>query len=187
MEELLETRRIKLLPLEEKHLPTLHTWRNDPVFLENCTNRRDNIAYDEFVLELKNDFDRDLHEQFLIQLKSNGELIGTVYSYGLKKADAYAFVTIFLAEQFRTLGYSIDAMALCLNHLFTEHQLYKIYMEVYEYNRQSLSVIRNAGFMEEGRFTEQRLHNGKRFDVLRYAVFRDQLTRITDFLHRLNL
>ncbi len=182
----LETKRVRLLPLTESHLSLLHQWRNSPTFLSNCTNRRNTLDYDTFLRELDGDFYRDRHEQFVVQRRVNDELIGTVYSYNLNKADSYAFITIFLKDGRRHAGYGIDAIALFLQHLFATHSLFKVYMEVYEYNTAALSAIKKIGVMtEEGRFRKQRLWHGIRYDVLRFTIFADSITAINDFLRKI--
>lgn len=170
-----EAKRVRLVPYGEEHLPLLHTWRNDQVFLANCTNRRETVDYEHFVDELETDFRRDRHKQFMVQRISDGRFIGTVYSYGFKKVDAYAFATIFMTEEGRRVGYGVEAMALFLEYLFKVQGLYKVYMEVYEYNASSLAVIQTAGFKEEGRFKDQRVRLGQRFDVIRYAAYHDDV------------
>lgn len=181
----LETRRIRLLPLTETHLPSLYQWRNSPAFLSNCTNRRETVSYDGFLEELDRDFNRDRHEQFVIQRKGSGELVGTIYSYNLNKVDSYAFITIFLQGGRQHMGYGVDAVALFLRRLFMTHNLFKVYMEVYEYNLPALSAIKGTSTMvEEGRFGRQRFWNGNRYDVIRFAVFHDSLSQVNEFLSR---
>ncbi len=181
-----ETKRVRLVPLRDVHLPILHHWRNSATFLRNCTNRRSGIDYSGFVAELNGDFRRDRHEQFVVQRKSDGEFIGTVYSYNFNRVDAYAFITIFLQDDKQHLGYGVDGVALLLQHLFTTRGLFKVYMEVYEYNSAVINVIKKTGVMtEEGRFRKQRLWNGERYDVVRFAIFIDSLVAINNFLSKL--
>ena len=68
--------------------------------------------------ELKRDFERDRHLQFMIERKSDSKLIGTIYSYNYKRADGYAFITTFIVNGFRKRGYGAEADALFLMHLF---------------------------------------------------------------------
>ena len=173
--------------MAEADLSILCEWRNSDVFLKNCSNRRNHVTVEEFAIELKKDFERDRHEQFIIELRRAGEPIGTIYSYNFRSADGYAFVTTFLADGFRNKGYGAEAFAIFLYHLFTVHDLYKVYTEIYSYNGDSLKAMQGAGFTEEGRFRNQRLFKGARYDVLRYAVFRDDLPRARLFLQRLGL
>jgi RimJ/RimL family protein N-acetyltransferase len=179
-----ETRRILLRPIVESDLPVLCEWRNSAIFLENSSNRRNHVTVEEFALELKKDFGRDRHEQFIIELRRSRKPIGTIYSYNFLPADGYAFVTTFLVDDFRGNGYGAEAFAVFLYHLFTTHDLYKVYADIYSYNVDSLRTMQSAKFAEEGRFRGQRLYGGVRHDVIRYAIFRDDLPRIRSFLER---
>lgn len=185
MKELLETKRIRLRRITNDDLSILFGWRNDENFIQNCSNRRNKVDYEEFIKEFTKDFERDRHIQFMVERIRDKNPIGAVYSYGYKSVDKYAFITTYLADGFRKFGYGAEALALFLEYLFETFGLHKIYFEVYEYNAESLKGIVKAGFVEEGRFKEQRLWNGKRYDVLRYAVFRNDIPRILEFIDKL--
>jgi RimJ/RimL family protein N-acetyltransferase len=182
----LQGRRIYLRYCNEHDITLLFRWRNSEEFRSKCSIRRNKINLDDFKKELERDFQRDRHVQMMIIRKKDGVPIGTVYSYGYRKTDGYAFITIFLSREYQFSGYGIEAIALFLWYLFSEFLLFKIYMEVYEYNTQSLSCICGAGFAEEGRFSKHRLFKGIRYDLLRFAVYRDKnLQQIKMFLRRL--
>lgn len=158
------------------NLNTLLKWRNSEPFLRFCTSRRNMVTLDEFKVELSADFSKDRFCQMIIFKKSTGEALGTIYCYNLSKQDGYAFVTIFMADDSKSIGYGAEAFALFCNHLFDLiPELHKIYAEVYGYNLESMSCLKNAGFVEEGRFKEHRLHNSKRYDLVRFAFFRRDL------------
>jgi len=182
----LQGRHVYLRCCSEQDISLLFQWRNDNDFRKNCSVRRDETNLDDFREELKEDFKRDRHIQMMIVRKKDEKSIGTIYSYGYKKVDGYAFITIFLSESYRTSGYGVEAIALFLYHLFSKFPIFKIYMEVYEYNTQSLSCICGAGFSQEGCFGGHRLFNGIRYDLLRYAIYKERdISRIEIFLRRL--
>jgi RimJ/RimL family protein N-acetyltransferase len=185
MNKILGTRRIYMRHICNSDLKILCQWRNSQDFRKYCSVRRNKISLPLFKKELQKDFRRDRHLQMLIFLKRTNKPIGTIYSYGLKKTDGYACVTTFLSRSYQKKGYGVEAVALFLYCLFSNYSLYKIYMDIYEYNKSSLSTIANAGFSEEGRFKEHRLYNGKRYDLFRYATYRKNLSKITKLLRRL--
>lgn len=184
-ENTLETRRIILHPIEQKDLPLLHQWRNDPMFISLCSVRRTIISYEEFVDELKHDFSRDRHIQYIIELNGKEIPIGTIFSYSLNLIDGYVFITIYISEEYQNKGYGVEAVALFLKYLFGFFPLNKTYMETYGYNQQSISPLRNFGFQEEGRFKEHRFFSGARHDLIRFAVYRADLERISALIRRL--
>ena len=166
-------------------LPILFKWRNDPRFMQHCSTRRNEVIFEKYEEELLGDLKRDRHIQCLI-LK-NDLVIGTIYDYGLNLTDGYVFVTIFLEKEFEGRSYGPEAFALFTLFLFENFPLYKIYMDVYSYNQQSLDTIKTAGFIEEGRFQGHRLYNGRRYDLVRFAFFRTRLLELKDFVRRLTI
>lgn len=182
----LQGRRIYLRHCSKHDISLLFQWRNSNEFREKCSVRRNEINFDNFKKELEGDFQHDRHIQMMIVRKSDGKSIGTIYSYDYKKIDQYLFITIFISREFQANGYGVEAVALFLQYLFNKFTLFKIYMEVYEYNAQSLSCIRGAGFVQEGLFGGHRLFNGVRYDLLRYAIYKERdLPKIEVFLRRL--
>lgn len=180
---ILTGRRLELHELQEEHLPTLFLWRNSSDFMELCSTRRNLVSLEEFRKELDCDLKRDRHCQLLITKRK--ECIGTIYSYNLNRTDGHVFVTTYLAEMWRSKGYGAEAVIVFLEHLFREHGLHKVYVEVYSYNHDSLNVLMNGGFVEEGRFHDHRLHNGERHDLIRLAFYRSQIRDVTSLIKKL--
>lgn len=179
----LKGRRIWLKEIINEDVSTLYEWRNDSRFMFYCSTRRNEVSFDEFKKEITMDFKRDRHLQCLI-LKEKRP-IGTIYSYNLNRTDGYVFVTIYLKADYERIGYGVEAFAIFLLHLFQTLQLYKIYAEVYSYNKHSLDCLREAGFVEEGSFKGHRLHQGRRYDLIRLALLQKELPRLENFVSRL--
>jgi RimJ/RimL family protein N-acetyltransferase len=171
------TRTLILSEIQEQDLKTLFTWRNSDSFIKFCTVRKKSVNFDEFYQELKRDFERDRYSQMIIRLKRSNAPIGTVYCYNLNREHGFAFVTIFLEDQFQRKGFGIEAFGSFLCWLFDSlPELYKVYAEVYEINEHSISCLTRAGFEIEGRFKEHTVLNCKRCDLMRLAFYRRQLT-----------
>lgn len=165
--------RVSLREITNDDLPTLHRWRNDPSFIGACSTRRNEVFPESFQAELASDFARDRHLQCLVL--RHGTPLGTVYSYGLNRTDGYLFVTTYIVPPMNHRGYGAEAFILFLSHLFDTLSLYKAYADVYSYNLHSLTCLKKGGFTEEGRFVGHRLYNGRRYDLLRLAIFRSQM------------
>lgn len=159
----------------------LFAWRNHPDYLEVCASRG-RVSQEEFEQELYLDFAPDEVEQFVILARSTGESVGTIFGYDWREQDRYLSLTIFVAPEHRLTGIGPDAVALILRHLFTDLGVYKVYMDVYDCNHHSVNLLRRIGFRQEGRFVKQHLRGGERCDVLRFAVFADDLLTITSYL-----
>lgn len=176
----LEYKSLYLRLITNTDIDQLYEWRNSLDFRSYCSNRQAQVTKEVFVRELKADFGKDRHQQFMIIRKKDNLPVGTIFSYNLNHADGYVFITTFLDEKYRRVGYGALAFSLFSTHLFEEYGLHKIYCEVYSYNTYSLKSLLNGGFIEEGRFREQRFFAGRRYDVIRLAIFRTQALSINE-------
>lgn len=185
MSHAVATPRLRLRAIEQKDYSILHRWRNQPRYIRLCSDRRAVVSYDQFVDELKLEFSRSRHSQFLIERTKDGISIGTVFAYGLNLSDGHVFVTIYVDEQYEYLGYGPEAFSALLLFLFDILPLRKVYLEVFSYNHNSLSTIQGAGLTQEGCFREHRFFDGKYWDIYRFAILRSELAIPTRFLDRL--
>ncbi|MDP3729853.1 MAG: GNAT family protein [bacterium] len=181
---ILETRRIRLRPIEEKDFPILHMWRNEVEYIKMCSNRRNPVNFEKFVAELKHDSQKNRHLQLLIEIQEKNISIGTIFSFDLNFTDGYVFIAIYLTSEYQKRGYGAEAGILFLCYLFDHFPLHKIYFETFGYNRHSLSTLKTAKFIEEGRFKEHRFFEGERHDVIRFAAYRSCLTKMKKILSR---
>lgn len=177
--------RIKFRPLEESDYPTLYKWRNELDFLSLFSPRRNIVNYEKFVSEQKLDTERTRHLQFIGESISKNIPLGTIYSYNLNMMDGNVFIGGYADKDFRGVGYGAISCALFVTYLFRFFNLHKIYFDVLGYNEPSISMLQNFNFVEEGRFKGHRFYNGEYHDLIRFAVYRDGLSKIHDFVSRL--
>ena len=187
----LEPRRLILRDILAEDLPILHIWRNEERFIRLCCSyERGRIGYEEFVEGMKRNLGKTRHMQLIIALKESKKLIGTIFAYGLNRVDGYVFVTTYLVREQERKGYGPEAVLLFSEYLFFTLSIHKVYLEAFGYNDHSLSVLRKSGISEEGCFKEHRFFGGVRYDVYRFALYRDfrrgKLGRILEKIKRKN-
>lgn len=71
-------------------------------------------------------------------------------------------------------GYGTDAMKLALRFAFTEINLERVTLNVFEYNPRAIRSYEKAGFKHEGRMRGGLLKDGKRWDMLYMGVLREE-------------
>lgn len=147
----------------------LFKWRNELSFISMCTSRNQLHSIEAFDKELSFDFQKDRHLQFLICL--NQIPIGTIFTYSYNEIDKYAFVSVFIEDRYANKSYGIKAFLILCKQLFEQFKLYKVYIDIYDYNGKMLSVMTKCKFSLEGVFKDQHLYNNKRYDVRRYALY----------------
>ena len=180
----LATSRITLSPVEESDLPILCKWRNEFRFLELVSPRRNLLNSADFAREHKREFEGNRHLQFMVILKDGNAPIGTIYSFSLNQIDGYVFINTYIDEKHERMGYGAEAVTLMVCYLFKFYPIHKIYFEAFAYNKLSLSTLQSAGFIEEGRFKEHRFLNGVRYDVVRFAAYRNSLEKLEPLKER---
>lgn len=70
-------------------------------------------------------------------------------------------------------GYGTDAMQVMLRFAFTEVNLRRVTLSVFEYNPRGIRSYEKAGFQHEGRLRGALLRDGKRWDMLYMGILRD--------------
>lgn len=170
---------VVLRQIQRGDLTTLWEWRNDQRFTNFCSVRRSCVSLEEFNEEMCDDFSHDRHEQYLIYKNTDdNKPIGTTYSYNYNQTDGHVFITTYLEKGHDGRGYGVAAAALFSQYLFEFYALYKIYSDVYKYNERSLKPLLKFGATEEGCFKNHRLHRGRRWDLIRLAVYSTQLGQL---------
>jgi RimJ/RimL family protein N-acetyltransferase len=75
-------------------------------------------------------------------------------------------------------GYGTDAMKAILRFAFTEINLNRVTLTVFEYNPRAIHSYEKAGFRHEGRARGVLLKDGKRWDMLYMGILRDEWTNL---------
>jgi RimJ/RimL family protein N-acetyltransferase len=70
-------------------------------------------------------------------------------------------------------GYGTDAMKIMLRFAFTEINLWRVTLTVFEYNPRGIRSYEKVGFQHEGRLRGALLRDGKRWDMLYMGILRD--------------
>lgn len=116
--------------------------------------------YEEwFIGQLRNHF----HDFFIVEL--NNQQIGYVHNYDFSIKDGRCKIVVFIAAKYRTTGIGGVVAIDFMKYLFDSYPLRKVYLDIYDYNKQSLESNLRAGFKEEGQLKEYRFYNGKLFSV----------------------
>jgi RimJ/RimL family protein N-acetyltransferase len=110
---------------------------------------------------------------FSIRTLEGDRLIGGIGLDGIRWAHRDCFVGIGLGErEFWGKGYGTDAMRIVLRYAFTELNLERVTLDVFEYNQRGVRSYEKAGFVLEGRQRGQILREGRRWDVIYMGILR---------------
>jgi len=112
---------------------------------------------------------------FGIRTLAEDKLIGEIFLDVVDWSGRDAFVGLGIGEtEYWSKGYGTDVMNVLLRFAFTEINLRRVTLNVFEYNPRAIRSYEKAGFQHEGR---QRLllnREGKRWDELYMGIRREE-------------
>jgi RimJ/RimL family protein N-acetyltransferase len=112
---------------------------------------------------------------FAIRTLDGDRMIGDVDLFALQNGHREAFVGIGIGERSDwSKGYGTEAMRLALRYAFTELNLHRVSLDVFEYNPRAIRSYEKAGFKHEGRLRDALHRDGRRWDMLYMGILRDE-------------
>jgi RimJ/RimL family protein N-acetyltransferase len=112
---------------------------------------------------------------FIIHKLDADQRIGFVGLGGISWNHGEAWVGIGLGERaYWGKGYGTDAMRVILRYAFTELNLHRVSLGVFEYNPRAIRSYEKVGFVSEGRSRKQVGREGKRWDEVHMGIRRDE-------------
>ena len=104
---------------------------------------------------------------FSIRTLAGDRLIGFIGLGGIHWTNGDAWVGIGIGDrEYWGKGYGSEAMGLILGYAFTELNLHRVSLDVFEYNPRAIRSYEKAGFQHEGRQRQCMLREGRRWDLL---------------------
>jgi RimJ/RimL family protein N-acetyltransferase len=104
---------------------------------------------------------------FAIRTLEDDRLIGFIALMAIEWNHGDAWVAIGLGERMDWgKGYGTDAMRLVLQYAFTELNLYRVSLGLFDYNSRAQRSYEKVGFLLEGRQRQLTQREGQRWDML---------------------
>jgi RimJ/RimL family protein N-acetyltransferase len=115
------------------------------------------------------------HHFFSIRAMEDNRLLGdidldVINDWGSR--DSFVGLGIYNREDWGK-GYGTDTMKIILRFAFTEINLRRVTLAVFEYNPRAIRSYEKAGFRHEGRLREFLFKDGKRWDMLYMGILCD--------------
>jgi RimJ/RimL family protein N-acetyltransferase len=120
---------------------------------------------------------------FTIRLRADDRLLGFGQIYWVEWANAIGSLRIGIGDpDDRGKGYGSEALQLLLRYAFDELNLYRLGVQIGEYNPVALHVFRQAGFVEEVRRRQALNRDGRRWDLIHLGLLRSEWSPRPDSL-----
>ncbi|HZY42315.1 MAG TPA: GNAT family protein [Anaerolineae bacterium] len=136
--------------------------------------------------QIKEHIEKELTEedtiQFTVRTLAEDQLIGFVALDGIRWSHGDAFAAIGIGNRaYWGQGYGTDAMRLLLRYAFSELNLHRVSLDVFDYNPRAIRSYEKAGFAVEGRQRQTLKRDGQYHDFVFMGVLRaDWLESMTD-------
>jgi RimJ/RimL family protein N-acetyltransferase len=170
----LKGKKVIMRPMnQETDMADFQRWINDPEirrFLTGCmpiSMQQEEKWFDALP-------DRHGHIALAIETIEDGVLIGNMALHNINWISGTAVTGALIGNiEYQGRGYGTDAKMTLLNYAFNTLGLRKVCSEVLDFNGRSLRYAAKCGYKEEGRLVQHNLFNGKYYDNVLLAVFRE--------------
>lgn len=126
---------------------------------------------------IEKNFERDqaTRFEFMIRTLRDDKPVGAIGLGGVRWNHGDTFVGIGLGDRdYWGNGYGTDAMRVILRYAFTELNLHRVSLDVFEYNPRAQRSYEKAGFKIEGRQRGVMQRDGRRWDYIFMGILRDE-------------
>jgi RimJ/RimL family protein N-acetyltransferase len=167
-----QSKRVILRPVMREDVPLILRWINDPEVTQYLTVHMPMMEADEDV------WFEGLHREkphiITLAVVVDGAAIGTMSIHGISMVDRIGTTGALIGEkEYWGKGYGSEAKMLLLDYAFNTLNLRKVCSVVLAFNERSYRYSLKCGYKEEGRLKEQSYRQGKYWDEILLAVFRD--------------
>jgi RimJ/RimL family protein N-acetyltransferase len=169
----LASARVILRPFSKDDAPRLHRWINDPEV------RRFLTPHFPITLESEEEWVKSLSKQndkeVLLAIETpEGEHIGSMGLHRINWIDRTSTTGALIGnKEYWGKGLGTEAKMLLLHYAFNTLNLRKICSQALVFNERSISYSKKCGYKEEGVLKEHIFREGKYWDLVQLAVFRD--------------
>jgi RimJ/RimL family protein N-acetyltransferase len=168
----LRGRKVILRPVEERDIPNMQRWINDQEVIRGTLQFLpvSETGEREWLERIR----KDANAVMLAIETHAGRHIGTIGLFGISWRDGTAHTGTLIGEpDCRGKGYGTDAKMALLHYAFHTLNLRKICSSSLEFNAASLHYNLKCGYQEEGRRKQQFFRDGRYWDEIKIAVFRE--------------
>ena len=163
---------VRLRGVRDDDLPVLAAWEMDPGRMTTLSSwvvpPSEAAARERITRWSANDKD---NLGFAIEtLDDPPVLAGNLGLWGARPKDRCGTIGIALGREYIGRGYGTDAMRVIVDYGFREMGLHRIQLGVAPFNPAGIRAYKKAGFVEEGRYRESVLHDGRWYDEVLMSI-----------------
>ena len=179
MKDILQGELVRLGALDADELSKAFTrWGRDSEYSRLLSSNAPRLQSQKAVQKwLEHEIEEQTVNQywFSIRALADDKLLGDIDLFVYNWAGRDAFVGLGIGErEFWGKGYGTDVMRVILRYAFTEVNLNRVTLNVFEYNPRAIRSYEKAGFSLEGRERKILNKEGMRWDMLFMGILREE-------------
>jgi len=163
----------RLRIVEEEDLKLIKDWINNPN-VHDFIRPRTPVTYEEVkksYLSIPSEM-KNIH--FIIETEDK-KPVGVVSLKNLHFVNKRAELSIFIGEdEFRGKGYGKCGTLKALDFAFNKLNIFRVFLEVYEFNKNAVELYKSIGFQIEGRLRFHSFKNGEYRHLLIMGILKDE-------------
>lgn len=109
-----------------------------------------------------------------VQTVADNTLVGHCALESIQWNNGVCWLMIGIAPQYQAKGYGKETMQLLLRFAFTELNLHRVQLTVFEHNEHAIVLYEKLGFKREGTFREYLHRNNRRYEMYLYGLLRHE-------------
>lgn len=165
--------KVLLRAVEEGDAERCHRWINDPEVTQFMSMR-----FPMSLLQERKwvERERDPNKELSLAIETlDGDHIGNCGLNGISSVDRRAGIGIVIGEKdYWGKGYGTDATLTHCGFGFTQMNLHRIFLHVYEFNTRAICCYEKCGFEHEGCLRQAIFKHGKYNDILVMGILEDE-------------
>lgn len=163
-----------LRAFEREDAERCYRWMNDPNIVRTLKSRYP-IAFSNEVEWLERAMSPGPNERhFAVERKDDRTHIGNASLHDIDWVSRTSWFGLFIGEPTAwNRGFGSDAIETLVRFAFDEMNLYKLRINVFDYNERAKHVLQSRGFVQEGKLARDFYREGQWHDIVILSVFRD--------------
>lgn len=178
MEDLFTGKLVRLAGIDPDEVSkSFAQWNRDSEFMRLLDTDPPRLRSSKSIKEwIEKDFeDNKGMYWFAIRALDDDRLLGDMTLSVVDWGSRNAFMGIGIgAREFWGKGYGSDAIELLLRYAFTELNLRRVSLNVFEFNERAIRSYEKVGFRLEGRERQVMQREGRRWDIIDMGILREE-------------
>jgi RimJ/RimL family protein N-acetyltransferase len=178
--QLFEGKDIRLGPIDYEKDPEIESkWTHDSDFMRMYDMEPARPMSAAMVKKKYEKLEKDIDERknmfyFAIRSRQDDRLIGKAIIYRIEWSNGNGMIRLGIgSEDDRGNGYGSQAMQMLLRYAFAELNLFRISVDVPEYNEAAIALVKKFGFVEEVRRRKALDRDSRRWDLLVFGLLQE--------------